>query len=900
MHIPEIKQRLSILQVLEHYGLHPDRNKMIRCPFHEDKTPSMQVYPATGTVFCFSSNCKLNGKAVDQIDFIMFKENCDKRAAILKAKSLCGEEVFLSNEKKEPEAEITLDRIAVMVKVMTSAQHGLGKSKTAQAYCRQRGLDMDQIKPGFFGESYYNHWNAELVKSATAIGIMKPGRQGNPVAVIKNCLIFPMRNKQNKPVSIYGRSIKNLSAGKGHYYLKGKHLGLYPRYPSAETQKLILTESIIDAATLLQLPELTAKHEILALYGTNGMTDEHRAALQSLSNLKEIIFFFDGDPAGTKAADKYTKELSQLLPHTTISTAGLPEGEDVNSLHVAHEKEIFTHLLKERTVLFSAETKTSQEPKPKPETKPPKEPENAPELKTHVGGEKITWENETLCITVWGGVEYANLHRLKLSLHLADKENGNTFRDDVNLYSNRSKKAFLQDASEELETGQTRLKTQLETFTEKIETYRLKLREQYKADNTPRPPVLDPAEKKKAVEILRDPRLTEYIKSAAQKAGLIGEADNGLLLFLIFLTRNFENPLHALVHGSSGSGKTNLLKTMLKLIPEESKYETTALTENVLFRPPHRDFWKNKILLLEDLDGSYKALYPLREFMSNQHISKFSSEPNPKTGKFEQVLLEAHGPIVIAGATTKDKVYEDNSNRSFLLHINESKDHQKQILDFQNRRAAGLIDTGGIDRLCRGVHNIQRMLQKDIHVINPFQPRLKLPDYVFKKLRTNTHYITLIKSVTFLHQYRREQKKDSEGRTYITTELEDIALANQLSKHSLLRKSDELSGRLRQFFEDLKHHLSKTQNKKDKGTFLAKEVRAKLRMHPMKFSRYINELRNRGYVKKTAGKEKGSFEYRIEVWDDYQILQKGLTVMDAVLEKLYKEYPDGIYREKSK
>jgi DNA primase len=65
MEIKEIKSRLSILDVLSHYGLKPDKNKMLCCPFHEDKTPSMQVYPETNTVFCFSGNCKLHSKAID-------------------------------------------------------------------------------------------------------------------------------------------------------------------------------------------------------------------------------------------------------------------------------------------------------------------------------------------------------------------------------------------------------------------------------------------------------------------------------------------------------------------------------------------------------------------------------------------------------------------------------------------------------------------------------------------------------------------------------------------------------------------------------------------------------------------------------------------------------------------
>ncbi|MCP4482244.1 MAG: hypothetical protein GY817_05600 [bacterium] len=65
MSIQEIKQSLSIEEVLSHYGLKANKNKMLNCPFHEDKTPSMQIYEESNTVFCFSSNCKLHGKSID-------------------------------------------------------------------------------------------------------------------------------------------------------------------------------------------------------------------------------------------------------------------------------------------------------------------------------------------------------------------------------------------------------------------------------------------------------------------------------------------------------------------------------------------------------------------------------------------------------------------------------------------------------------------------------------------------------------------------------------------------------------------------------------------------------------------------------------------------------------------
>ncbi len=104
MEIQEIKQWLSILTVLNHYGLRPDKNQRLCCPFHEDKIPSFQVYPKTGTWTCFSSNCSAGSG--DQIDFIMRKEGITKHDAILKAKELigCNGQPILQKQKPQPES----------------------------------------------------------------------------------------------------------------------------------------------------------------------------------------------------------------------------------------------------------------------------------------------------------------------------------------------------------------------------------------------------------------------------------------------------------------------------------------------------------------------------------------------------------------------------------------------------------------------------------------------------------------------------------------------------------------------------------------------------------------------------------------------------------------------------
>src|SRR5690606_25915064 len=174
----------------------------------------------------------------------------------------------------------------------------------------------------------------------------------------KWCIVFALRNQAGEIVSLYFRSTL-ANKEQRHFYLRDRQ-GLYPNYPPAGTKKLILTESIIDAATLLQQPEIAGKYNLLALYGTNGLTEEHQTAIRSLTELDEIIFFLNGDAAGIKAVEKYAPMLKGDYPKLKITNVQVPENEDVNSLLQSHSPEILTHLIdtrKEVDFIFSNENK---------------------------------------------------------------------------------------------------------------------------------------------------------------------------------------------------------------------------------------------------------------------------------------------------------------------------------------------------------------------------------------------------------------------------------------------------------------------------------------------------------------------------------------------------------------
>lgn len=318
------------------------------------------------------------------------------------------------------------------------------------------------------------------------------------------------------------------------------------------------------------------------------------------------------------------------------------------------------------------------------------------------------------------------------------------------------------------------------------------------------------------------------------------------------------------------------------MVPRQHSHVTTSLRENTLYYTP-KDFLRHKILLQEDLEGAYHALLPLRELMSNQEISRFSTRTNSRTGESKQVYLHVEGPVCVAGATTRDKIYEDNANRSFLIQIEENPDHEREVMDYQGRVAAGQVDFSGYKDATTLLKTCQLVIEP-MEVLIPFATELELPPHVFKKMRTKNHYFTLIKSITLWNQKKRKTTTDREGNTFLVSTLEDVQWANYLCRDSLLRKSDELGGKTRNFFESLKTLLGQSQN--SSRVFYAKDIRKHFRLHPMQLKRFLDELEGRGFIKCTSRSQRTGNEYEVTVWDDYERLKSGVNMLDALVEKL--------------
>jgi DNA primase/DNA-binding MarR family transcriptional regulator len=870
---------------LNHYGLKPDKNDRLLCPFHPDTNPSLQVYPKTNTFCCFSSNCTAG--TGDGIQFIQLKENCNKHEALTKAASMVNGKLPMVNEKAS-EAKLIietppLDKIAVLTKAFKIFAKALPLTKKAVEYLQGRGLDYKLHEVGIINNGYHHELTKEFIESLAKFGLLKPLPAKGYSLWAKDCIVFPLKNIDNKIVSLYGRSLTNDSDSR-HFYLTGR-TGLYPGYPKLTTTKIILTESIIDAASLLQQEAIKTNYEILSLYGTNGLTDEHVKAIIELPQLEEIILMLNADDAGLTATAKHYNTLKNLLPHVRITCVHLPDGEDVNSLLQSHDDpKILSDLIEQRKD-FYAESETIQQPETLTNTASQKNHGNQENPINHgsdsldtTNSELLIYDNCELRIEVWGGIKITGLDRMKVTLKILHKQKKSLLpiRDTLDLYSRQPTEKLVQAVSESFDMNIKKIETTIGEFTNELENYRIQKLEALQPKEKPKNE-LTAAQKAAAINELKKPNLLKRTNEMIGLTGIVGEEENRLIAYLVYSYRKQGNPLHVMFLGASGSGKTHLQEKISELIPDDDKLEITQITENALYYFK-QDELKNKLIIFEDLDGALQIFYPLRELQTKRKISKTVTLKDSK-GNLKTITVTVEGPVCISGCTTKEKIYEDNANRCLLLYIDQGKEQDKKIMQYHAGVECGDIDTGREQQYKELFKNMQKVLLP-LHVVNPYSKFITLPEQVFKPRRTITLLTGFIKAVTFYYQYQRTVKKDKNGQLFIETTVEDIENGFNLLKGVLFAKSDELTKAAREFLELLKLQ--------EAPSFTAKEIRQKLRLNPSNLKRYLIELERYGYIK-GKGNRYRNYEYHIVSMDEYEQLKSSIDGhLQAILHEIKK------------
>ena len=853
MEIPDIKARLTLSTVLQHYGLATARNNLLCCPFHQDKTPSLQLYPRTNTYHCFGC-----GKTGDVIQFIEDFEQLTKHQSILKAKALIDQ--LMPNNPSKPLADTGqhLSRIAVLTKFYQSTRNGFAKSQVAQEYAQARGLDLDKHKLAYVGQVIPKSWTEAYRQSAEQMGLLRKSPSGTLRQRFKNCLLFPLLNAQQQVTGLYGRSITNNE----HRYLPGPHQGLYPDYPHGMATYLVLTESVIDAATLVQHTD----YQVLALYGTNGFTEEHGQIIRNMQELREVILFFDGDQAGSDGLAKISERIRQIRSELTISSVPTPDGEDVNSLALGHEPGILNHLLEQRSpiVFPSTEPSSTEGEANTTVTFEPKPAFQSSELDA-TNPNRLIYATTTATYYIKGGIR-AELDTLRVSLDVEHPTTKRKHRSKPDLYEDKQVTKMATEAADKLNLRADLLILDIERLTDLLESYReARLQAQ---EQEPLKVSVPSAIAQKCVGFLSAPNLLHRFNELIGQAGVVGEERNRLFLFVIATSYKMPDTLHALIQGSSGSGKTHLLIKISSLIPDEEVKRFTRVTDSSFYNYGQYDL-QHKLICLEDFDGMREeAQLAFRELQSREMLSSSTS------GKDEQGNIRAfekvvYGPIASLCCTTRGQVYEDNMSRCFLIAVDESREQTSRIITHQNQRASGKLKSEDTAQTISFMQHCLRML-KPYPVINPFADQVSLPPEAHKIRRLNDLYQSFVRQLTLLNQYRRKQ--DSQGR--LISEKEDLQTAADIMFESILLKVDELDGSLRHFYEQLKTYVQgKAADHADSYAFTQREVRQALRISKSQLQRFLYELRGLEYIQLVGGHFNKGYHYKITYWDSLQALR---------------------------
>lgn len=481
----------------------------------------------------------------------------------------------------------------------------------------------------------------------------------------------------------------------------------------------------------------------------------------------------------------------------------------------------------------------------------------------------FVFEYEDILINVQGGLNDEKLDSLRVTLKITKVGNHVPVRHNINLFHHTQVEKFIRTLSYRLEMSDVPIRRAFIALTNELEQYRLDS-QSGESDEAIINYELPDEERKEAEALLASDDLLTQTNNLIGLSGMIGEEINRMLMYLIITSRRTSNPLHAVVHGSSAAGKTHLLNKVSEYVPSEDKVEFTQLSANAFYYYRQNDL-KNKLILIEDMDGADEGLLPLRELQTKKRISKSIVHKGiGGIGKTKNLIVE--GPVSVIGCTTKEAIYEDNSNRSFLLYVDEGPEQDKRIMNYQRLKYAGKIDEFHQQQSAKKLRNVQRLL-KPIRIVNPFAEYLELPQSVFKPRRTNLHYLQLIEVITFYHQYQRERLYDEEtGEEYIETTLKDIIEANKLIKDVLLRKSDPLNGVTRDFYKSLTSYLDRLNSK----TYFNHEIRKELRVKESTLRRYHKLLLAEGYIQKRPDLKGLSDCYEVLNVDEFKETEKAI------------------------
>ncbi|WP_373514186.1 CHC2 zinc finger domain-containing protein [Persicitalea sp.] len=316
MNILEETRKVDIVQVVQGLGLKIHEHRKILCPFHEEKTPSLYLYPNTNTYYCFGCGkhgdvihfyagfCQLEyKKAMHELAF-HYVPGYIRRAAPPLRELAPRPEIPADNlpDTKEYEYHEVHTEIYETFKEYCESQGETEISQQGNAYLKERGFTVYTLRNfGIFVVKDYHNVNHYMRTRFAAADLRECGlyNEKDNLVFYKHPIVIPYHQKE-RIVFLQGRIIGTpMDRTPRYQFLSGIPIPLFNSdlLPKIKTGKVVyLTEGAFDCITLVQqgMPAVSL-----------GSVTMFKKEWAKLFRRFEVCFWFDNDDAGQAAKQSY-------------------------------------------------------------------------------------------------------------------------------------------------------------------------------------------------------------------------------------------------------------------------------------------------------------------------------------------------------------------------------------------------------------------------------------------------------------------------------------------------------------------------------------------------------------------------------------------------------------------
>ncbi|MBI3266399.1 MAG: hypothetical protein HYZ67_05000 [Chlamydiae bacterium] len=301
------------------------------------------------------------------------------------------------------------------------------------------------------------------------------------------------------------------------------------------------------------------------------------------------------------------------------------------------------------------------------------------------------------------------------------------------------------------------------------------------------------------------------------------------------------------------------MEQVLTLMPPEDVLLFSRITPQSLFYMG-KEALDRKILAIDEREGSQQADYSIRTLQSRGKLTLAASQKDPKSGEWKTLVREFEARTPYIESSTRDRINEENLNRSFELYLDETPEQTKKILEAQRKAAAGIdqITEAEKTHLKKLYQNAQRLLHP-IEIKIPYELEVSIPQNWLRTRRDHERFLSLIKVIALVHQKQRPTEEDLKATP------EDIGIARALLSPVIGELTSDLPKPVAVFYELLKKkvHEESGEISIEDYQFTRRQVRTWLGLPDHIVKRCIKMLEELEYVDVKKSSRGSRYQYHL-------------------------------------